>query len=116
MGLEGSRSAAARANDGRAQWGRGGEAWCRRDRLAFRHGGSYSVASLLTQSRRPRHPPKPFSGAPPSPRTPPFQVILVGGMTRMPKVQETVQKFFGKEPFKGVNPDEVVALGAAIQV
>jgi len=43
------------------------------------------------------------------------EVILVGGMTRMPRVQETVQKFFGKEPFKGVNPDEVVALGAAIQ-
>ena len=43
------------------------------------------------------------------------EVILVGGMTRMPKVQQTVQEFFGKEPFKGVNPDEVVALGAAIQ-
>jgi molecular chaperone DnaK len=42
-------------------------------------------------------------------------VILVGGMTRMPKVQETVRKFFGKEPHKGVNPDEVVAVGAAIQ-
>ncbi|MEI6223556.1 MAG: molecular chaperone DnaK [Deltaproteobacteria bacterium] len=42
-------------------------------------------------------------------------VILVGGMTRMPKVQETVKKFFGKEPHKGVNPDEVVAVGAAIQ-
>merc|ERR1712087_647466 len=43
------------------------------------------------------------------------EVILVGGMTRMPKVQETVAGFFGKDPFKGVNPDEVVALGAAIQ-
>ena len=43
------------------------------------------------------------------------EVILVGGMTRMPKVQETVKKFFGKEPHKGVNPDEVVAVGAAIQ-
>src|SRR4051812_43739994 len=43
------------------------------------------------------------------------RVILVGGMTRMPKVQETVQKFFGREPHKGVNPDEVVAIGAAIQ-
>ncbi len=43
------------------------------------------------------------------------EVILVGGMTRMPKVQETVKDFFGKEPHKGVNPDEVVALGAAIQ-
>jgi molecular chaperone DnaK len=43
------------------------------------------------------------------------EVVLVGGMTRMPKVVETVTKFFGKEPHKGVNPDEVVALGAAIQ-
>lgn len=43
------------------------------------------------------------------------EVILVGGMTRMPKVQETVTQFFGKDPHKGVNPDEVVALGAAIQ-
>jgi len=42
-------------------------------------------------------------------------VILVGGMTRMPKVQEVVKQFFGREPHKGVNPDEVVALGAAIQ-
>ncbi len=42
-------------------------------------------------------------------------VLLVGGMTRMPAIQEAVQKFFGKEPTKGVNPDEVVALGAAIQ-
>ena len=43
------------------------------------------------------------------------EVILVGGMTRMPKVIETVKAFFGREPHKGVNPDEVVALGAAIQ-
>ena len=43
------------------------------------------------------------------------EVIIVGGMTRMPKVQEMVKKFFGKEPHKGVNPDEVVAIGAAIQ-
>ncbi len=43
------------------------------------------------------------------------EVILVGGMTRMPKVQEMVKDFFGKEPHKGVNPDEVVAIGAAIQ-
>ena len=43
------------------------------------------------------------------------EVILVGGMTRMPKVAETVKEFFGREPHKGVNPDEVVALGAAIQ-
>ena len=41
-------------------------------------------------------------------------VILVGGMTRMPKVTELVKNFFGKEPNKGVNPDEVVASGAAI--
>jgi molecular chaperone DnaK (HSP70) len=38
-------------------------------------------------------------------------VVLVGGMTRMPKVQEVVKQFFGKEPHKGVNPDEVVAIG-----
>ncbi|MGD8922405.1 MAG: molecular chaperone DnaK, partial [Candidatus Zixiibacteriota bacterium] len=43
------------------------------------------------------------------------EVVLVGGMTRMPKVVETVKTLFGKEPHKGVNPDEVVALGAAIQ-
>ena len=43
------------------------------------------------------------------------EVVLVGGMTRMPKVQEAVKAFFGREPHKGVNPDEVVALGAAIQ-
>ncbi|HEY61092.1 MAG TPA: molecular chaperone DnaK [Anaerolineae bacterium] len=43
------------------------------------------------------------------------EVVLVGGMTRMPAVQETVRKFFGKDPHKGVNPDEVVAIGAAIQ-
>lgn len=42
-------------------------------------------------------------------------VVLVGGQTRMPKIQEEVKKFFGKEPHKGVNPDEVVAVGAAIQ-
>jgi molecular chaperone DnaK len=43
------------------------------------------------------------------------EVVLVGGMTRMPKVQEVVKTFFGKEPHKGVNPDEVVAIGAAVQ-
>ncbi len=43
------------------------------------------------------------------------EVIMVGGMTRMPKVTETVKEFFGREPHKGVNPDEVVAIGAAIQ-
>jgi len=43
------------------------------------------------------------------------EVILVGGMTRMPKVQEIVKEIFGKEPYKGINPDEVVAIGAAIQ-
>jgi molecular chaperone DnaK (HSP70) len=40
-------------------------------------------------------------------------VVLVGGMTRMPKIQEVVKQFFGKDPHKGVNPDEVVAMGAA---
>jgi len=43
------------------------------------------------------------------------EVVLVGGMTRMPRVVEVVKKFFGREPFKGVNPDEVVAMGAAVQ-
>jgi molecular chaperone DnaK len=43
------------------------------------------------------------------------EVVLVGGQTRMPKIQERVKSFFGKEPHKGVNPDEVVAVGAAIQ-
>ncbi len=43
------------------------------------------------------------------------EVVLVGGMTRMPKIQEIVKNFFGKEPHKGVNPDEVVAIGAAVQ-
>jgi molecular chaperone DnaK len=43
------------------------------------------------------------------------EIVLVGGMTRMPKIQDEVQKMFGKEPHKGVNPDEVVAVGAAIQ-
>lgn len=43
------------------------------------------------------------------------EVLLVGGMTRMPKVQDTVKEFFGKSPNKGVNPDEAVAIGAAIQ-
>ena len=43
------------------------------------------------------------------------EVVLVGGMTRMPKVREVVKNLFGREPHKGVNPDEVVALGAAIQ-
>ncbi|MBI4039423.1 molecular chaperone DnaK [Candidatus Daviesbacteria bacterium] len=43
------------------------------------------------------------------------EVVLVGGMTRMPKVQEAVKQFFGKDPHKGINPDEVVAIGAAVQ-
>src|SRR3546814_13702761 len=43
------------------------------------------------------------------------EVVLVGGMTRMPKVRSIVKDFFGKEPHTGVNPDEVVAIGAAIQ-
>jgi len=43
------------------------------------------------------------------------EVILVGGSTRIPAVQDLVEKFFGKTPSKGVNPDEVVAIGAAVQ-
>ena len=43
------------------------------------------------------------------------EVVLVGGSTRIPKVQDLVKQFFGREPHKGVNPDEVVALGAAVQ-
>ena len=43
------------------------------------------------------------------------EVVLVGGMTRMPRVQQLVKEIFGKEGHKGVNPDEVVAIGAAIQ-
>src|SRR5262249_50868749 len=43
------------------------------------------------------------------------EVVLVGGMTRMPKIQQIVKDYFGKEPHKGVNPDEVVAVGAAVQ-
>jgi len=43
------------------------------------------------------------------------EVVLVGGMTRMPKVIETVKEFFGKDPNRSVNPDEVVAIGAAIK-
>ena len=43
------------------------------------------------------------------------EVLLVGGMTRMPHVQTVVEEFFGRKPSKGVNPDEVVAMGAAIQ-
>ncbi len=55
------------------------------------------------------------SRMPVSPRAQIDEVVLVGGMSRMPKVQEVVKQLFGKEPHKGVNPDEVVALGAAIQ-
>ena len=43
------------------------------------------------------------------------EIVLVGGMTRMPKIQEVVKEYFGKEPHRGVKPDEVVAVGAAIQ-
>src|SRR5205085_9470445 len=43
------------------------------------------------------------------------EVVLVGGSTRIPKVQQLVREYFGKEPHKGVNPDEVVAIGAAVQ-
>ena len=42
-------------------------------------------------------------------------MVLVGGQTRMPKIQEMVKKLFGREPHRGVNPDEVVAIGAAVQ-
>ncbi len=43
------------------------------------------------------------------------EIVLVGGQSRMPKIRDAVKQFFGKEPHKGVNPDEVVAMGAAIQ-
>lgn len=55
-------------------------------------------------------------GCPSSDTSDVHEVLLVGGMTRMPKVQAKVEAFFGKTPSKGVNPDEVVAMGAAIQV
>ena len=67
-----------------------------------------------TWSRRPSGPAAPRSRTPAS--SPEInEVILVGGMTRMPLVIETVKEFFGREPHRGVNPDEVVAVGAAIQ-
>ena len=49
-------------------------------------------------------------------RWPLQEVLLVGGMSRMPRVQQVVEELFGRKPSKNVNPDEVVALGAAIQV
>ena len=60
-------------------------------------------------------PVRPRSRTPASARSDIDEVVLVGGMTRMPAVQARVKKLFGKEPHKGVNPDEVVAIGAAIQ-
>jgi molecular chaperone DnaK len=52
---------------------------------------------------------------PASPSSKIDEVVLVGGQTRMPKIQEMVKKLFGREPHRGVNPDEVVAIGAAVQ-
>jgi len=70
------------------------------------------VAELLNRVERPCHTALKDAGLSPGEIN---EVILVGGMSRMPAVQECVRKIFGKEPHKGVNPDEVVALGAAIQ-
>jgi molecular chaperone DnaK len=70
------------------------------------------VADLLDKIERPCHTALKDAGLKPSEVN---EVILVGGMTRMPAVQERVKKIFGKDPNKGVNPDEVVAVGAAIQ-
>ncbi len=99
------------------------------DQPALHHGGCLrSEASdaeadarqVRGAGRRP-HPEAPSSRAARRSRMPASsaaeinEVVLVGGMTRMPKVQEVVKQFFGKEPHKGVNPDEVVAIGAAIQ-
>ncbi|MBI5286498.1 MAG: molecular chaperone DnaK [Deltaproteobacteria bacterium] len=67
---------------------------------------------LVERSRRPCEQAMEDAGLKPSDID---EVVLVGGMTRMPKIQELVKKFFGKDPHKGVNPDEVVAVGAAIQ-
>ncbi len=70
------------------------------------------VADLITRSMKPCAAALKDAGLS---KTEIDEVVLVGGMTRMPKVMEEVTKFFGKEPHKGVNPDEVVAMGAAIQ-
>jgi len=70
------------------------------------------VGDLVDRSRRPCEQALKDAGFKPSDIN---EVVLVGGMTRMPAVQQLVRQFFGKEPHKGVNPDEVVAVGAAIQ-
>jgi molecular chaperone DnaK len=70
------------------------------------------VAELVTKSLKPCQAALKDAGLS---KTDIDEVVLVGGMTRMPRVMEEVTKFFGKEPHKGVNPDEVVAMGAAIQ-
>ena len=70
------------------------------------------VADLVERSHKPCQIALQDSGLKPSDIS---EVILVGGMTRMPAIQKFVKEFFGKEPHKGVNPDEVVAIGAAIQ-
>ena len=118
--LEGS----GREGEGRAFHGDAG-----RDQPAVHHRGRIGtqaprpVAAALEagaadrRSRRPNHRPG-EAGALATPSSQESQideVVLVGGQTRMPSVQERVKKFFGKEPHKGVNPDEVVAVGAAIQ-
>ena len=101
-----------------------------RDQPAVHHGGCRPVPKHLTHeahARQAREPGRrsdrsaPTARARRRSRTPACkaadidEVVLVGGMTRMPKVQEVVKQLFGKEPHKGVNPDEVVAVGAAIQ-
>jgi molecular chaperone DnaK len=86
-----------------------------------KHLNVYAHAGALRAARRgPRaaHDPSDEGGAGRMPGSKPDEideVILVGGSTRIPKIQEVVKEFFGKEPHRGVNPDEVVAIGAAIQ-
>src|SRR5204862_2351944 len=70
------------------------------------------VADLLTRSMEPVKQALADAGLKPSDID---EIVLVGGSTRIPKIQELVKAYFGKEPHKGVNPDEVVAVGAAIQ-
>lgn len=70
------------------------------------------VEDLITKSSEPCHKAMKDAGVKPSDIT---EVVLVGGMTRMPKVKEIVKQIFGKDPSEGVNPDEVVAIGAAVQ-
>ncbi len=70
------------------------------------------VADLLQRSLEPCKQAMTDAGVTPSEID---EVVLVGGQTRMPKIQELVKELFGKEPHRGVNPDEVVAIGAAVQ-